>query len=35
MTFTEAGADQRFTNFLQIEAIGQGLYIRIIMVTIS
>jgi len=26
MTFTEAGADQRFTNFLQIEAIGQGLY---------
>jgi hypothetical protein len=25
MTFTEAGADQRFTNFLQIEAIGQGL----------
>lgn len=26
MTFTEPGADQRFTNFLQIEAIGQGLY---------
>jgi NADH-ubiquinone oxidoreductase chain 6 len=26
MTFTEAGADQLFTNFLQIESIGQGLY---------
>lgn len=26
MAFTEASADQRFTNFLQIEAIGQGLY---------
>lgn len=26
MSFTDAGADQRFTSFLQIEAIGQGLY---------
>lgn len=26
MTFAQPGADERFTNFLQIEAIGQGLY---------
>lgn len=26
MAFTESGADERFTNFLQIESIGQGLY---------
>lgn len=26
MTFTEARADETFRNFLQIEAIGQGLY---------
>ena len=26
MTFTDAGADEVFTNFLQIESIGQGLY---------
>lgn len=26
MTFTAPGADDSFTNFLQIEAIGQGLY---------
>lgn len=26
MSFTDARADQRFTSFLQIEAIGQGLY---------
>nr|YP_010568251.1 NADH dehydrogenase subunit 6 [Cutaneotrichosporon mucoides]UZC57684.1 NADH dehydrogenase subunit 6 [Cutaneotrichosporon mucoides] len=26
MAFTQSGADERFTNFLQIESIGQGLY---------
>jgi NADH-ubiquinone oxidoreductase chain 6 len=26
MTFTGSGADERFTSFLQIEALGQGLY---------
>lgn len=26
MAFSEAGADETFTNFLQIESIGQGLY---------
>lgn len=26
MTFSQPGADERFTNFLQIESIGQGLY---------
>lgn len=26
MTFRQSGADERFTNFLQIESIGQGLY---------
>jgi NADH-ubiquinone oxidoreductase chain 6 len=26
MAFTEAGADQTFTTFLQIQSIGQGLY---------
>lgn len=26
MTFTDAGADEVFTNYLQIESIGQGLY---------
>lgn len=26
MTFAQPSADERFTNFLQIEALGQGLY---------